>query len=170
MSTDWQIQGIKPYYTTGLGAGYLADSLQLLRKVSDESIDLIITSPPFALQRKKRYGNVNAEDYVNWFLPFAREFKRVLKPKGSLVIEIGGSWVKGIPAKSIYQYELLVTLCKDKDLGFYLAQDVYWFNRARLPGPAQWVTVNRLRLKDAVDQIWWLSKTPNPKADNKKVL
>jgi DNA modification methylase len=135
MSADCQIEGIKPYYTTSLGAAYLYDSFELLKKLPDEFIDLIVTSPPFALQRKKKYGNVSAGDYVNWFLPFAKEFKRVLKPQGSLVIEIGGSWVKGIPAKNIYQYELLVALCKE--IGFYLAQDLYWFNKARLPGPAQ---------------------------------
>ena len=127
-----------------------------------------MTSPPFALQRKKRYGNKAPIEYVDWFIPFAEEFKRILKPTGSLVIHIGGSWVKGRPEKSLYQYELLVKLCKE--IGFHLAQDLYWFNRAKLPGPAQWVTVNRWRLKDAVDQIFWLSKTPYPKANNKRVL
>lgn len=76
--------------------------------------------------------------------------------------------MKGKPVKSIYQYELLVKMCKE--LGFFLAQDMYWFNRAKLPGPAQWVTVNRWRLKDSVDQIWWLAKTTEPKADNRRVL
>jgi site-specific DNA-methyltransferase (cytosine-N4-specific) len=167
MAREWRVKGFEPYYTTRLGATYLGDSLNIMKNLPKDSVNLIITSPPFALQRKKKYGNVDADDYVEWFIPFAKEFKRILKPKGSLVIHIGGSWIKGKPAKSIYQYELLVTMCKD--LGFYLAQDLYWFNTAKLPGPAQWVTVNRWRLKDAVDQIWWLSKTPNPKASNKRV-
>lgn len=167
MANVWRLDGIEPYYATEFGAAYLGDALNLLKRLRNNSVNLIITSPPFALQRKKRYGNVDASEYITWFIPFAREFKRILRPNGSLVIHIGGSWLKGKPIKSIYQYELLVTL--RKDLNFYLAQDLYWFNKAKLPGPAQWVTVNRWRLKDAVDQIWWLAKTPNPKADNRKV-
>lgn len=168
MKKEWRIRGFEPYYTTEFGAAYLGNSLKLLKNVPQNSVHLIMTSPPFALQRKKRYGNVKAEDYVDWFTPFAEEFKRVLRPNGSLVIHIGGSWMKGKPVKNIYQYELLVKMCKE--IGFCLAQDMYWFNRAKLPGPAQWVTINRWRLKDSVDQIWWLSKTPNPQADNRGVL
>lgn len=167
MSRSWRLAGIEPHYSTEFGAAYLGNALDLMKRLGSNSVNLIITSPPFALQRKKRYGNVKASEYVPWFVSFANEFKRILKPKGSLVIHIGGSWIKGKPVKSIYQYELLVKLCND--LGFYLAQDLYWFNKAKLPGPAQWVTVNRWRLKDAVDHIWWLAKTPNPKADNRRV-
>jgi site-specific DNA-methyltransferase (cytosine-N4-specific) len=165
-----QISGFKPYYTTANGEAYLGDSLALLERIESDSIDLIMTSPPFALQRQKAYGNKPAVEYINWFVPFAIQFKRVLRSKGSLVIDLGGSWVQGKPEKSLYQYELLVRLCKDKELQFHLAQDLYWFNKAKLPGPAQWVTVNRWRLKDAVNQIFWLSKSSDPKADNKKVL
>jgi site-specific DNA-methyltransferase (cytosine-N4-specific) len=168
MTKEWRVEGFEPYYTTKFGAAYLGDSLNVLENIPQNSVHLIVTSPPFALQRKKRYGNVKAEDYVEWFTPFAEEFRRVLRPNGSLVIHIGGSWMKGKPVKNIYQYELLVKMCKE--LGFCLAQDMYWFNRAKLPGPAQWVTVNRWRLKDSVDQVWWLSKTPDPKADNRRVL
>jgi len=168
MTKEWRVKGFEPYYTTKCGAAYLGDSLNILKNIPRDSVNLIMTSPPFALQRKKKYGNVNAKDYPEWFIQFAQEFKRILKPNGSLVIHIGGSWMKGKPVKSIYQYELLVKM--HNELGFCLAQDMYWFNRAKLPGPAQWVTVNRLRLKDSVDQIWWLSKTPNPQADNRRVL
>jgi site-specific DNA-methyltransferase (cytosine-N4-specific) len=168
MTKEWRVKGFEPYYTTKYGAAYLGDSRNILKNIPRDSVNLIMTSPPFALQRKKKYGNVNAEDYPEWFIQFAQEFKRILKPNGSLVIHIGGSWMKGKPVKNVYQYELLVKMCKE--LGFCLAQDMYWFNRAKLPGPAQWVTVNRWRLKDAVDQIWWLSKTPNPQADNRRVL
>jgi site-specific DNA-methyltransferase (cytosine-N4-specific) len=168
MKKEWRVEGFEPYYSTALGAAYLGDSLKIMKNLPKNSVDLIMTSPPFALQRQKKYGNMNAGDYVRWFMPFAEEFKRILKPRGSLVIHIGGSWLKGKPAKTVYQYELLVKLCS-ADLGFYLAQDLYWFNKAKLPGPAQWVTVKRWRLKDAVDQIWWLSKTPDLKANNKRV-
>lgn len=79
---------LKPYYATKLGSSYLGDSLKLIDKIADHSVDLICTSPPFALLRKKNYGNVDAHEYVEWFLNFAKSFKRVLKPEGSLVIDI----------------------------------------------------------------------------------
>lgn len=139
-----------------------------MQSIPDTSVDLIITSPPFALQRKKEYGNADPEDYVAWFLPFAFQFRRILKDAGSLVIDIGGSWVKGQPTKSLYQIELLVALCRKVE--FHLAQEFFWYNPARLPTPAEWVTVRRVRVKDAVNHVWWLSKSPNPKADNRKVL
>ncbi|WP_245602718.1 DNA-methyltransferase [Gloeothece verrucosa] len=144
-----------------------------MSEVPDETIDLICTSPPFALLRKKEYGNVNADQYVQWFETFAQQFYRILKPNGSLVIDIGGSWVKGYPVRSLYHFELVMHLCKPRiegGLGFYLAQELYWYNPAKLPTPAEWVTVRRERVKDAVNTIWWLSKDPHPKACNKNVL
>jgi site-specific DNA-methyltransferase (cytosine-N4-specific) len=134
-----------------------------------ESADLIITSPPFALLNKKDYGNESQEDYVRWFQPFADEFWRILKPTGSLVIDLGGTWEPGRPVKSLYAFELLITLCRRPQRKFHLAQDFYWYNPARLPTPAAWVTVRRLRAKDAINYVWWLSKTPEPKADNSRV-
>ncbi|MBH8567108.1 site-specific DNA-methyltransferase [Nostoc sp. CENA67] len=157
-----------PYYTQTNGAVYLGDSLELIKFIDDNSINLILTSPPFALTRKKEYGNESAEKYIEWFLPFAYEFKRVLKTDGSLVIDLGGAYLPGIPVRSIYQYELLVKLCKE--VGFFLAQEFYHYNPARLPTPAEWVTIRRIRVKDSVNVVWWLSKTPTPKADNRKVL
>ncbi|TAF07708.1 MAG: site-specific DNA-methyltransferase [Nostocales cyanobacterium] len=162
-----------PYYTTKLGAAYLGNSLELMANIPDESIDLICTSPPFALVRKKEYGNVDADKYVEWFQDFAIHFHRILKPTGSLVIDIGGSWLKGMPVRSLYHFELVISLCKAKEkggLGFYLAQELYWYNPAKLPTPAEWVTIRRERVKDAVNTVWWLSKSPHPKANNRRVL
>jgi len=159
-----------PYYTTEYGVAYQGDALELSKQIPDNSISLIMTSPPFALNKKKPYGNVSSEKYIDWFRPFANEFHRILKEDGSLVIHIGGSWERGRPTRSLYHLELLVDLCRNGKKIFYLAQDLYWFNPARLPSPAEWVTVKRVRLKDAVDPIWWLSKIPNPKANNRHVL
>lgn len=157
-----------PFYTTRYGAAYLGDALTYLRQMEEESVDLIVTSPPFALKRKKEYGNVDAGDYVPWFASFAVEFKRVLRESGSLVIDIGGTWIRGQPTRSLYHFELVIALCKT--LGFHLAQEFYWYNPSKLPSPAEWVTVRRIRVKDAVDPIWWLSKTSSPKASNWRVL
>lgn len=162
-----------PYYSTKHGSAYLGDSLELLKEVESGSVNLICTSPPFALLRQKSYGNVSSHEYVQWFLKFAREFKRVLKPDGSLVIDIGGTWIRGEPVRSLYHFQLVLELCKpeaDGGCGLYLAQELYWYNPAKLPTPAEWVTIRRIRVKDAVNTVWWLSPSTTPKASNKRVL
>lgn len=156
------------YFDTKYGKIILDDSLNLLKCLNNKSINLIMTSPPFGLVRKKEYGNVDAEQYLDWFKPFAEEFHRILCDNGSLVIDIGGSWNKGTPTKNLYNYKLLIMLCEE--YGFHLAQDYYWWNPSKLPTPAEWVNVRRVRVKDAVNTVWWLSKTPYPKASNKRVL
>lgn len=139
-----------------------------MKGLADGSVNLILTSPPFALTRKKEYGNASAEEYVEWFMAFAREFRRLLRPDGSLVIDLGGAYLPGYPVRSIYQYELLVRLCRE--MGFHLAQEFFHYNPARLPTPAEWVTVRRVRVKDSVNVVWWLSASEHPKADNRRVL
>jgi site-specific DNA-methyltransferase (cytosine-N4-specific) len=156
------------WYRTPLGTAYCGNALDLLPAIPDGTVQAIVTSPPFALRRKKAYGNPPEHEYVEWFLAFAEEFKRVLKEDGSLVIEIGGAWLKGSPTRSIYQFELLVALVRRA--GFHLAEDFYWVNTAKLPTPAQWVNIERSRVKDSVTPIWWLSKNERPKADNRRVL
>lgn len=167
------VENIKPYFSTQNGEAYHADTINLLKNMKTESIDLIVTSPPFALIRKKKYGNESASEYIEWFINnFAFEFKRILKPSGSLVIDIGGTWIKGSPTRSLYHFELLIDLCKKKNgyPGFHLAQEFYWYNPAKMPTPAPWVTIERLRVKDAVNPVWWLSKEERPKANNRNVL
>lgn len=160
--------GPRVVHTTELGSMYLGDAVQTLREhVPDASVDLIVTSPPFGLVRKKDYGNVDASEYVSWFKPFGTEFHRILRDSGSLVIDIGGAWVRGQPTRSLYQYELVIMLCRE--IGFHLAQEFFWWNPSKLPSPAEWVTVRRIRVKDAVDCVWWLSKTPWPRASNQRV-
>lgn len=159
----------KSYEETPQGRMYLGDSLGLLhRTLEPESVDLVVTSPPFGLVRKKAYGNEDADQYVEWFKPFAEGMHRVLRKQGSLVIDIGSAWKSGIPTKSLYHFELLMTLCRD--YGFHLCQEHYWWNPAKLPTPAEWVNIRRIRVKDAINCIWWLSRTPWPKASNKRVL
>jgi DNA modification methylase len=159
----------EPFFKTKRGKIVSGDSLHFMRqKVADKSVDLIMTSPPFGLVRKKSYGNVNSEEYVEWFRQFGCEFKRILKDSGSLVIDIGGAWIPGQPTRSLYHYELLIMLVKE--IGFHLAQEFHWWNPAKLPTPAEWVTVRRIRVKDAINCVFWLSPTPWPKASNKRIL
>lgn len=160
---------VKLFHETARGRILLGDSLGMFRdEIEPGAVDLIMTSPPFGLVRKKDYGNADAHDYLEWFRPFAAAFHKALKPQGSLVIDIGGAWISGQPTRSLYHYELLIMLCKE--FGFHLAQEFFWWNPARLPTPAEWVTVRRIRVKDAVNCIWWLSPTPWPKASNRRVL
>jgi site-specific DNA-methyltransferase (cytosine-N4-specific) len=158
----------QPAYRTSLGTAYVADSRALLRALPDESVDLVVTSPPYALHFQKEYGNVQKQGYVAWFLPFAREILRVLKKEGSFVLNIGGSFNPSTPTRSLYHFKLLIALVEE--LGFHLAQECFWYNPAKLPAPAEWVTVRRQRIKDSVEYVWWLSKTAWPKADNRNVL
>lgn len=157
-----------PMYTTALGAAYVGDSARLLPCLDDDSVDLILTSPPFALQRPKAYGNEMAEVYVDWLAAFCRDVRRVLKPTGSFVLDLGGAYERGRPVRSLYNYRVLIRLCDD--LGFRLAEEFFWFNPAKLPSPIEWVNKRKIRVKDAVNTIWWLSKTDEPKADVRRVL
>lgn len=158
----------KIFYTARTGKVVFGDSLLYLKTLRARSVDLIMTSPPFGLVRKKDYGNAAAEEYLAWFRPFATAFKRVLKDNGSLVIDIGGSWIPGQPTRSLYHFKLLIMLCEE--FGFHLAQEFYWWSPSKLPTPAEWVTVRRIRVKDAINCVWWLSPTPWPRADNRRVL
>jgi len=158
--------GLEPSYATTLGECYQADALDVLRKLPSDSVALVLTSPPFALRRRKAYGNVDASEYVEWFWPFAAEIHRVLDAGGSFVLDLGGSWNRGSGTRSLYQYELIIRLSKI----FHLAQEFYWYNPSKLPTPAEWVTIRRTRVKDAVNTLWWLSKTESPRADNRRVL
>lgn len=162
------VGGFQPHYRTGFGAAYCTDSLPWLRAMPAESVDLVVTSPPYALEFKKEYGNVAKDEYVGWLKPFGVEIRRILKPQGSFVLNIGGSYNQGSPTRSLYHFKALVMLCEE--VGFHLAQECFWYNPAKLPSPAEWVTVRRQRVKDSVEYIWWLAKQRFPKANNRKVL
>ena len=139
---------MKVFYKTKLGRIYHADSLDYMRTLSGESVNLIMTSPPFGLVRKKDYGNVDAHEYLDWFRSFAEQFYRILRKDGSFVIDIGGAWIAGQPTRSLYHYELMIMLCRE--YGFHLAQEFFWWNPSKLPTPAEWVNIRRIRVKDAV--------------------
>ncbi len=156
------------FHRTPLGTLHHGDSLDVMRSVDAASVALIVTSPPFALTRKKDYGNKQEDEYIQWFRDFAEQFRRILRNDGSLVIDLGGAWKPGLPVRSLYHFKLLVMLCEE--YGFHLAQEFYWWNPSKLPAPAEWVTVRRIRVKDGVNTVWWLSRTPWPRASNRRVL
>ncbi len=161
-------QPLVVFHQTHLGCIYHGDSLAMMKCREKASVDLIMTSPPFALTRKKDYGNEQEDAYLEWFRDFAEQFHRILKDDGSLVIDLGGAWKPGLPVRSLYHFKLLIMLCEEYD--FHLAQEFYWWNPSKLPTPAEWVNVRRIRVKDGINTVWWLSKTPWPRASNRRVL
>jgi len=157
-----------PVYSTELGSAFQGDALDLLNELDDESINLVFTSPPFALQRQKEYGNRSEADYVDWLIEFAALVKKKLRADGSFVLDLGGAYQKGVPSRSLYPFRVVTRFCDE--LGFVLAEDFYWFNPSKLPSPIEWVNKRKLRAKDAVNTIWWFSKTAWPKANITNVL
>lgn len=161
-------QHAEPAYTTAGGAAYCGDSRELLKQLPDDSLDLVMTSPPFALQRQKAYGNRDQAEYLDWLMEFASLVFAKLKPTGSFVMDVGGAYQKGVPARSLYHLRLPIRFCDE--VGFFLAEDFYWYNPAKLPSPIEWVNKRKIRTKDSVNNLWWFSKTEWPKADVRKVL
>ena len=157
-----------PAYKTRLGSAFVGDSRELLKKLPDNSINLVMTSPPFALQRKKEYGNADQADYVDWLAEFGALVFEKLKPDGSLVIDIGGAYQKGVPVRSLYPFRTLIRFCDE--IGFHLAEEFYWHNPSKLPSPIEWVNKRKIRVKDSVNTVWWLSKTEWPKSNVSNVL
>ena len=131
-------------------------------------VQLIFTSPPFPLNRKKQYGNRQGEAYVKWLSGFAPLFREFLKPDGSIVLEMGNAWEPGKPAMSTLALRALLAFLDAGNL--LLCQQFICYNPARLPTPAQWVNVERIRVKDSFTHVWWMSTTDRPKADNRGVL
>jgi DNA modification methylase len=155
-------------YSTRQGIQVSEDSLNLLQRLPSDSIDLILTSPPFALLRQKRYGNEEQEDYVAWLVEFGRAARRVLKDTGSFVLDLGGAYQRGKPVRSLYNFRVLLAFCDT--LGYHLAEEFFWYNPSKLPSPIEWVNKQKIRVKDAVNTVWWFSKTERPKADVRQVL
>ena len=162
------ILGLQAAYSTENGAAYCGDSRVLLRRLPDDSLDLVMTSPPFALQRQKAYGNHDQAEYLDWLIEFAALVHAKLKPTGSLVMDVGGAYQKGVPTRSLHHLRLPIRFCDE--IGFFLAEDFYWFNPAKLPSPIEWVNKRKIRAKDSVNNLWWFSKTEWPKADVGRVL
>ncbi len=131
-------------------------------------VQLVFTSPPFPLLRKKKYGNLSGDAFCDWLASFAEPLAKMLTPNGSIVMEIGNGWNPGLPTVSTVGIKALLAFQEAANL--HLCQEFICYNPARLPTPAEWVAVRRTRVKDAFTRVWWLSPTPNPKADNRRVL
>jgi DNA modification methylase len=159
-------------YSTNLGTYYQGMAEEIISSADfiklHGKVNLIFTSPPFPLNRKKKYGNLQGEAYISWLAAFAPLFKKILHPDGSIVIEVGNSWEPGSPTMSTLPLRSLLEFLKCGDL--QLCQQFIYYNPAKLPSPAQWVNVKRIRVKDSFTSIWWMSPSTTPKANNRNIL
>jgi len=159
-------------YQTPLGRMFLGTAEEALARRALKRwrgrVQLIFTSPPFPLRRQKKYGNLVGEQYASWLAEYARPLVDYLTPDGSIVIEVGNGWNPGTPTMSTASLKALLAF--QEAAGLHLCQEFVCYNPARLPTPAEWVTVRRVRVKDSFTRVWWLSPTPHPKADNRRVL
>jgi site-specific DNA-methyltransferase (cytosine-N4-specific) len=166
-------QSLRPIFKTSDGDLFLGnceDVLKSLKKRLGGKVQLILTSPPFPLKKKKRYGNLNGKAYIDWLSSFAPLFAELLTDDGSIVIELGNAWEPNEPVQSLLPVKSLLAFVENKKANLKLCQEFICFNPARLPSPAQWVTVERIRAKDSFTRLWWMAKTTRPAADNSRVL
>src|SRR5438309_7646090 len=126
MNPNYLIPNIQPAYSTEHGSCFCGNSLDLLNALPDNSINLVMTSPPFALLRKKDYGNEEQENYLEWLAKFAKLVFQKLTMDGSFVIDVGGAYQRGIPVRSLYNFKIPILFVEE--IGFFLAEDFYWFN------------------------------------------
>ena len=146
-----------------------AEAEAAVKTIDDCLVQAIITSPPYPLIKQKDYAGQHEENaHVDWLASFFALAKRTLRDDGSLAINLGPAWRRGQPCQSLYAERLLLRLCDEA--GYHLAQKLYWHNPSKLPSPAEWVTIRRVRVTPSVEEVYWLSKNPNPKANNRNVL
>jgi hypothetical protein len=167
-----QHQDLQVAYETDLGTMYRGSIEDFLGSGLSLGLrgeaQLIFTSPPFPLNRAKRYGNKVGDEYLEWLGDLANPLGDLLTETGSFVVELGNAWEPREPVMSTLALKALLKLLEAGD--FKLCQQFVVHNPARLPSPAQWVNVERIRVKDAYTNVWWMSRTARPKADNRKVL
>jgi site-specific DNA-methyltransferase (adenine-specific)/site-specific DNA-methyltransferase (cytosine-N4-specific) len=127
---------------------YLGDAKDMLKNVSNETIDLIVTSPPYADQRKSTYGGVSADKYVSWFMPIADELQRVLKPTGTFILNIKERVING--ERSTYVLELILEMRKH---GWLWTEEFIWHKKNCYPG--KWPN----RFRDAWERLLQFNKS-----------
>ncbi|KUG24180.1 pvuii dna methyltransferase [hydrocarbon metagenome] len=164
----------KEFYKTKLGKYYLGHSDTLLAnelyKTVKGKVQLLFTSPPFPLNKKKKYGNLKGEDYKQWFAGLAELFSDMLAEDGSIVIELGNAWESKRPVQSLLHLESLISFVRNPKANLRLCQQFVCYNPSRLPSPAQWVTIERIRTIDSFTHVWWMAKSDYPKANNNNIL
>jgi len=135
------------------GKVHIGDCLDIMKKIPVNSIDLIVTSPPYADARKHTYGGIAPDDYVKWFSVRSREMLRILKPTGSFVLNIKEKCVDG--ERHPYVLDLILDL--NRNVGFRWVEEYIWHKTTSAPG--KW----KYRFRDSWERILHFSKTKNIK-------
>lgn len=138
---------------------YLGDSKDILKKLPDNSVDLIFTSPPYADQRKNTYGGIHPDQYVEWFLPISEQLLRVLKPEGTFILNIKEKVVKG--ERSTYVMELILAMKKQ---GWLWTEEFIWHKKNCYPG--KWPN----RFRDAWERLLQFNKEKKFKMYQEEVM
>lgn len=123
------------------------DCLNILNSIEENSIQLIMTSPPYADARKHQYGGIKPEDYTNWFLPRAEQFLKVLKPSGTFILNIKEKVIDG--ERSTYVIDLIKSL---REQGWRWTEEFIWHKNCSFPG--KW----RTRFRDGWERILQFNK------------
>ncbi|MCY4474162.1 MAG: DNA methyltransferase [Chloroflexi bacterium] len=138
---------------------HCGDAFEVLRDVSDDSVDLIVTSPPYAERRKSSYGGIHADVYVEWFLGISEELLRVLKPSGSFVLNIKEHAVKG--ERHPYVLELILALRRQ---GWLWTEEYMWHKKNSYPG--KWPN----RFRDSWERLLHFNKSRRFKMNQDEVM
>jgi DNA modification methylase len=163
---------VKLAYKKPSGQYYLGKCEDVLMNKKLENIrgkvNLILTSPPFPLNKKKSYGNMTGDVYLKWFTSLAPLFAEMLTDDGSIVIELGNAWEPQRPVQSLLPLQSLLAFVSHEESNLRLIQQFACYNPSRLPSPAQWVTIEKIRSVDSYTNVWWMAKSDFPKANNSK--
>ena len=139
---------------------FLGDCLNVLNQsISTNSVDLVFTSPPYADQRKNNYGGIAPADYVNWFLPRAKEIKRVLRPSGSFILNIKEKVVNG--ERHTYVLDLIMGM---REQGWQWVEEYIWHKKNCYPG--KWPN----RFRDSWERLLHFTLSKNFKMRQEAVM
>lgn len=127
---------------------FLGDCKNELKKIKNSSVDLIITSPPYADQRKSTYGGIHPDEYVKWFLPISEQLLRVLKPSGTFILNIKEKVLDG--ERSTYVLELILAMKKQ---GWLWTEEFIWHKKNCYPG--KWPN----RFRDSWERLLQFNKS-----------
>jgi len=136
----------------------------------DEPISLIVTSPPFPLQKPRAYGNPSQSEYVEWMVRSLEPVMNRLAPGACIALQISNDvFEPGSPTRSLYRERVVIAL-HDK-LGLYKLDEIIWLNKSKPPGPVQWASIKRFQLNTAYEVVYVFTNDPSRcKADNRRVL
>ena len=154
-------------FETDNGTAVWAEFQTGLGLLEDGTVQAMISSPPYPIIKGRKYGTFTPEQCINLIEEMFRGIKPKLRSDGSCILNLADVWEQGRPTRSLYQEELLLKLVKEH--GFFLADRFTWINPSK-PACTDWVTKRRERVRSSTETFYWLSPSPHPKADNRRVL